>query len=263
METNHERSDYTPQPPRTPSHKASRDQRIAARTLRDQGLTYSQIASKLGIIQRQVQKACTDERPTPRKAPGRGRKLSEEQLDEIIDYISSSKETRRMPYSRVIEELQLSVSSETLRRALARRGYYRCKAIRKPPLSDCTRALRLIWALEHINWMREQWEKILWTDETWVTSIYHRRIYVIHKAGEEFDDICIRDRIARAPGWMFWGSFYSNQKDPCLFWEKEWGTITTAQYTERIVPLIDGMVSLARNQFDQHLIVMQDSAPSH
>ncbi|OKO98412.1 hypothetical protein PENSUB_2265, partial [Penicillium subrubescens] len=68
METNHERSDHTPQAPQaphTPSHKASRDQRIAARTLRAQGLTYSQIASKLGITQRQVQKACTDERPTP------------------------------------------------------------------------------------------------------------------------------------------------------------------------------------------------------
>jgi hypothetical protein len=70
---------------------------------------------------------------------------------------------------------------------------------------------------------------------------------VTRKAGEEFDDTCVRDRIARATGWMFWGSFYGNEKGPCLFWEKEWGTITTTQYTERIMPLIDGMVSLARN----------------
>ena len=139
------------QAPRTPSQKATRDQRIAARTLRAQRYTYAQIASELDITQRQVQKACSDERPTPRKARGRGRKLSEEQLNEIIEFISSSKETRRMPYSRVIHELQLPVSSETLRRALARRGYHRCKALRKPPLSDRTRALRLIWALEHVN----------------------------------------------------------------------------------------------------------------
>lgn len=131
-----------PQPPQTPRHQASRDQRVAARTLRAQGYTYAQIAQALGITQRQVQKACTDDRPTPRKAPGRSRKLSEEQLDEIIDFISSSKETRRMPYSQVIQELHLTVSTETLRRALARRGYHRCEALPKPLLSDRTEALR-------------------------------------------------------------------------------------------------------------------------
>ncbi|KAJ5288298.1 hypothetical protein N7508_011073 [Penicillium antarcticum] len=87
-------SDQTSQAPQTPGHQASRDQHVAARTLRAQGYTYSQISLELGITQRQVQKACTDKRPTPRKAPGRARKLSEEQLDEIIDFITSSKETR-------------------------------------------------------------------------------------------------------------------------------------------------------------------------
>jgi len=46
-----------------------------------------------------------------------------------------------------------------------------------------------------VNWTREQWNKILWTDETWVTSKYHRRIYVTRKAGEEFDETCTRERI--------------------------------------------------------------------
>jgi transposase len=132
-----------PQPPQTPRHHISRDQRIIARTLRSQGHTYAQIAQQPHITQRQVQKACTDDRPTPRKAPGRSRKLSEEQLDEIIDFVSTSKETRRMPYSQLIQELNLTVSVETLRRALARRGYHRCKALQKPPLSDRTKALRL------------------------------------------------------------------------------------------------------------------------
>ena len=62
---------------------------------------------------------------------------------------------------------------------------------------------------------------------------------------------------------MFQGLFYNNKKGPYLFQEKEQGTITAAQYTERIMPLIDGMVSLARNHLDQHLIVMQDGALSH
>ncbi|KAF9249652.1 hypothetical protein DTO006G1_6722 [Penicillium roqueforti] len=139
----HTSNETIPQPPQTPRHNATRDQRIAARTLRAKGYTYAQIAADLHITQRQVQKACTDNRPTPRKPPGARRKLSEEQLDEIIDFIRTSKETRRMPFSQLIQELHLSVGTETLRRALARRGYHRCKALRKPPLSDRTRALRL------------------------------------------------------------------------------------------------------------------------
>lgn len=155
-----------PQTPRASSRWASRDKRLAARTLRAQNQTYAQIAAQTGLTQRQVQIACSNERPTPRKPRGQRRKLSEEQLDEVIEFITSSKETRRMPYEAVIKELQLPVCKATLRKALARRGYHRCKALRKPPLSKRTRALRLTWALEHVNWTREQWKKVLWTDET-------------------------------------------------------------------------------------------------
>lgn len=154
-------SQQTPQTPKPHSNRASRDTRIAARTLRNQHYTYAQIASQLGITQRQVQKACTDERPTPRKARGQRRKLSEETVDEVIEFITQSKETRRMSFKELIERLELPVTKNTLRKALARRGYHRCKALRKPPLSDRTRRLRLTWALEHVNWTREQWEKIL------------------------------------------------------------------------------------------------------
>lgn len=122
---------------------STRDQRVAARTLRAQQLTYAQIAAQLGMTLRQVQTACTEDRPTPRKPRGQRRKLSEDQLDEIIEFITSSKETRRMSFETVIKELQLPVCKTTLRKALARRGYHRCKALRKPPLSERTRACRL------------------------------------------------------------------------------------------------------------------------
>ena len=132
-----------PQTPRPHSARASRDTRIAARTLRDQRYTYAEIASRLGITQRQVQKAYTDKRPTPRKPRGQRRKLSEDKLNEVIEFITQSKETRRIGFEELIQRLQLPISKNTLRRALARRGYRRCKALRKLPLSNRTRALRL------------------------------------------------------------------------------------------------------------------------
>lgn len=41
---------------------------------------------------------------------------------------------------------------------------------------------------------------------------------------------------------MFWESFAEIESGPCLFWEKGWGTINSASYCEKIVPLIDGMI---------------------
>ena len=57
---------------------------------------------------------------------------------------------------------------------------------------------------------------------------------------------------------MFWGGFNGKTKGPCLFWEKEWGTIGQQNYSERIVPLIDGWIRL-----NPGLILMQDGAPGH
>ena len=58
---------------------------------------------------------------------------------------------------------------------------------------------------------------------------------------------------------MFWGSFsFELGKGPCLFWEKEWGTINKDTYCEHIVPIIHGWIRL-----HPELILMQDGAPGH
>ena len=57
---------------------------------------------------------------------------------------------------------------------------------------------------------------------------------------------------------MFWGCFNGLTKGPCLFWEKEWGTINQQTYCERIVPIIDGWIRM-----NPDLQLMQDWAPGH
>ena len=57
---------------------------------------------------------------------------------------------------------------------------------------------------------------------------------------------------------MFWGSFAGSEKGPSLFWEKEWKTIDSEKYCSKILPLIDGMVSMR-----PWLFGMQNNAPAH
>lgn len=114
----------------------------------------------------------------------------------------------------------------------------------------------------------------------------HRAIYVTRKADEIWDETTTRDRVSRKPGWMFWASFANGKKGPCLFWEKEWGSINASSYqvssiyvlstkltflSDRIIPLIDGWIRLQRGEGNLlpededpvHLRLVQDNAPAH
>ena len=57
---------------------------------------------------------------------------------------------------------------------------------------------------------------------------------------------------------MFWGCFSANKKGPCLFWEKDWGSINQQSYCEHIVPIVEGWMKL-----NPGLHFMQDNAAGH
>lgn len=210
------------------------------------------------ITLRQVQYACTH-RLTPKKRPGRPPELTEEEVDELELFVCSSKTGRLMSYLKLSMALpHLNASSDQIKAALYKRGFKRYVARQKPPLSEKNRRDRLAWALEHVNWTREQWCLILWTDETWVTGGKHRKQYVTRRAGEEWEDTCVLTKHRKRKGWMFWGCFHGNTKGPGIFWEKDWGTIGQATYCERTVPIIHGWLRM-----NPGIQLMQDGAPGH
>jgi hypothetical protein len=102
-------------------------------------------------------------------------------------------------------------------------------------LSEANRRTRKKWAEEYLNWTREQWFTILWTDEIWVNGGRHIKTWVTRLSGEGLDLICVVDKVSKPKGWMFWGCFNGITKGPRLFWEKEWGTIGEKSYCEYIV----------------------------
>ena len=150
------------------------------------------------------------------------------------------------------------VGLESVKKALHKRGYRRRVALRKPPLSSKNIATRLEWAQEHLNWTAEQWNQILWSDESWIKPGTHRKVLITRKPGEELDHTCLADRIQRSPGWMFWGCFYSNIKGPSIFWEKDWGSINQESYCAKTVPVVHGWMRM-----NSGLQFVQDNAPGH
>jgi transposase len=186
--------------------------------------------------------------------------LSSDQVDELVWYVQQSRATRQMSYLALAigPFSHWEVGEYTIRYTLKSRGFTRCIALAKPPLSQKNKDIRFEWAKDHVDWTLDQWWTILWSDETWVTDGRHRRKWVTRRVSEELNDTCLVDKIKKKRGWMFWGCFSGDKKGPCLFWEKEWKSINKERYCERIVPLIDSWL-----QLNPHLCFMQDRAPGH
>ncbi|CAD6197692.1 unnamed protein product [Caenorhabditis auriculariae] len=57
-------------------------------------------------------------------------------------------------------------SVSTVKRRLNAAGIMGRRPVKKPLISEKNRAARVKWAKEHHNWTRQDWNKILWSDES-------------------------------------------------------------------------------------------------
>jgi len=69
-------------------------------------------------------------------------------------------------------------------------------ARKKPLISEKNRRARIAFAKKHLNWMPQQWSRVIFTDE----SKFNRfgsdgKIYVRRRKGEEFSKNCIKPTV--------------------------------------------------------------------
>ena len=240
----------------------TRDQRRDVQILHSNGFQATKIAKQLNLTPRQVRYAIQHP-PTPKKRTGRPQKATSQEVEYLIQWICASKENRRCRW----EDLSVAAGLPHLgyyaiRYALRKAGFRRRVARRKPPISEVNRQKRLQFAQEHLHWTQEQWKKILWSDETWVCAGRHTKTWVTRQSGEEWDPTCILEREQRKSGWMFWGCFNGDQKGPGIFWEKDWGSISSNSYCQHIIPIIEGWIRMNERE-GQYLFFMQDNAKAH
>ncbi|KAI6248813.1 hypothetical protein HI914_02569 [Erysiphe necator] len=113
--------------------RLTRDQRLQVLTLSQFGHKQKDIAQRLGITIDQVKKVVSSGLVSPRKSSGRPFKLSSAQVDELEEFVRSSREKRQMSYLELATNFpQWSVGEDAIRNALRRRGYERQIAQNKP-----------------------------------------------------------------------------------------------------------------------------------
>ncbi|KAI0995880.1 hypothetical protein K3495_g12301 [Podosphaera aphanis] len=152
----------------------SRDQRLEILALYRTGSTYKQIATQLRVTYSQDKtrkNTVQSVRASPKLRTGRNPKLSPNQIDQLEEFICSSREARQCSYL----ELSVHFSSWTagesaIGSALKGRGYSRCLPRRSPPLSENHMMARKVWAEQRLQWQEQVWSQVLWSDENWMND---------------------------------------------------------------------------------------------
>ena len=62
---------------------------------------------------------------------------------------------------------------------------------------------------------------------------------------------------------MFWGSFAGIERGPCVFWEADWGKMTSEGYRQHILPLVVDWHRNKRQERGRPYLFMHDNAPVH
>jgi transposase len=173
--------------------------------------------------------------------------------------VTASKENRQTPWTDIPQILGWECGEKAIRTALKKEGYARRVARKKCPLTEESRLARLAWAIQYYDWTDEQWDKILWSDETWTQPGRHTKIWVTRRPEEVNHKDCVQSRFQRKIGWMFWGSISGKYgKHKGLFWEKDWETINEGSYCGIIIPMVDEILQ----QYPE-LQFQQDNAKGH
>ena len=208
--------------------------------LHDAGLSHSTIAAKVGrsksaitrALQRYEFKTFTSVTPPP----GPAKQISDREMRTIVRVV---KQNRRCTLSDITNILPDKPSKRTLQCCLKEVGIQKYLAVAKPFLTPEHMKQRLEFALEAKNWTVDDWNKVIWSDESNIEIGRNSRpVWVFRTEAEKHHPDCLVLRFkGNRTTIMVWSCFAGNRVGPLLAFEK--GGIRSVEY---IQTLKDGLL---------------------
>src|ERR1700686_4545406 len=134
--------------------------------------------------------------PTNLPHPGGPRKLSQSDIRYLVRTAESD---TKMPLAEIsVNTTFANVSTRTIRRRLKEEGIRKWRAIGRTLLTQKEANARYKWAKAHRHWTREDWEKIIWSDECLVKQDSDpRQLWVFRQQTklEKYDPKNIRTKL--------------------------------------------------------------------
>lgn len=230
----------------------------------EHGMTQVQIAQKYLITQATVSKTLKRyaQRGTYARKHGSGRpsKLSKEDLEFFEKKIEENPKLGSNKLKVVIEEEKgIVVSARSIRRNLCDIGLFGRVACKKPLLSSDNISSRLEHSLTWINYKQEDWDRIIWSDETKINLFgSDGRTYVRRKVGTRYHSENLKPTVKFGGGnVMVWGCFSSKGVGKIAFVD---GKMDADQYCR----ILDSCLPESQSKLGMtDFVFQQDNDPKH
>jgi len=146
--------------------------------MRESGLSPSEISRELGIsrsvVYRWIRRWEEEGTLNDRSRSGAPRKTTADQDAQIRETVEANPFTNAV---KIQEELQLPVTSRTVRKRLHADGIHHRTPAVKERLTERHRQGRLQFAQQHIDKDLDYWGRVIWTDEKTFCSTAHGKLH--------------------------------------------------------------------------------------
>ncbi len=151
----------------------------------DSGLSTRQIALQLGVGHMTVSRIHSAARPYMTNSPaGRPPKLTATDKRQLVRMVTSSNISTVIQAAQEIgSTTRTIVCKSTVHQVLKDSGLKVSVKKKKPKLSTCHMKQGMEFALQHQHWTKDDWNKVIWSDETKTNRLgYDRCKWVWEKA---------------------------------------------------------------------------------
>ena len=192
-----------------------------------------------------------------KEGSGRPRKTTEADDKHIL---LSVKRNRRISIKEIKENCNLNgVCDNTISSRIKESGEYNSYWLgKKPWINKKNRRLRMLWAWKHRKWTTQEWDKVIWSDESPFVLRFNGRQRCWRRANEASHPQCMKGTVKHDKKINVWGCFASHGVGR-LF--KINGIMEKNQYHSI---LVHQMKPSAAQLFpDKNYIFQQDNDPKH
>jgi len=198
--------------------------------------------------------------------PGRKPTLNNREHRHLV---SSVLRNRFAPTRQHLADLNLhdQITINTANKILRDEGLPARAPRKKPYLKAKHRLKRLIWAKQHRHWTKEDWRRVIFTDESsFEVGKPSGRILVRRRVGEEFKEECVMPTFKSGRSSSNnWGGIYFNRRSELVCLRGQ-GRMTAVKYSDLILhkALKTTYIEAQDAREDSKtMLVAEDNAPCH
>lgn len=200
-----------------------------------------------------------------RPRSGRPRKITNRVRRAVI---CEAKANGQKPLDVIGKLVTPAISATSVRKILNEVGMHRRRARKVVYLTKEHKTRRKAWAKEFKDWTEEDWERVIWSDESYIYIGDDRgTVWVTRGVDEEFDESCVIPTFKQSPlRVMIWSCIMKGSRGPLVILDYpggKGGGMTAARYQDQVLDKVLFDYYWRMSQERGQVIFQQDGARCH